>query len=181
MLFKNLALMTIAAVAVNAQIPGITPCILACVQPAATQNGCTFTDAQCVCASAQFQADATKCLTDNCTADDVQAALNLQTAQCGAIGVTPSGSATPNPVSFTLSGSDSATSSPAPSTSGGSSTTSGSSTPTSARSSTPGSSTPTSPSQTSPAPTTKPSGAASPLVAGSGAFIGAILAGVLAL
>ncbi|PPR06174.1 hypothetical protein CVT24_000702 [Panaeolus cyanescens] len=166
MLFKSLALMTLAAVAVNAQnIPGVTPCVLACIQPAAQQNGCTFTDAQCVCSSAQFQADATKCLTDNCTADDVSAALALQTAQCGAIGVSPSGTASPNPVSFTAPAGSSST--PAPSGSNTASTTPASTPATSA---------------TSPAPAaTTSTGAASNIVAGSGALLGALLAGVLAL
>ncbi|KAF8054242.1 ectomycorrhiza-regulated CFEM domain-containing protein [Lyophyllum atratum] len=73
---------------------GISACIIGCVQPAAQANGCVFTDASCVCRSAQFQADAAKCLQDQCTEADQQAALALQAQQCGAIGTSASGSAT---------------------------------------------------------------------------------------
>ncbi|KAF9456967.1 hypothetical protein BDZ94DRAFT_1176561 [Collybia nuda] len=83
----------LAAAAVNAQSAsdsaapptgtgGISPCIIGCVQPAATANGCDFTDPKCVCASAQFQADARKCLEDTCTPEEVTTALGLQQAQC---------------------------------------------------------------------------------------------------
>ena len=40
------------------------------------------TDVQCVCASAQFQADATACLKQHCTSTDLSAALGLQSAEC---------------------------------------------------------------------------------------------------
>ncbi|EDR07630.1 uncharacterized protein LACBIDRAFT_294450 [Laccaria bicolor S238N-H82] len=90
---------------------GITPCILACVGPAATANGCAFTDAACVCGSAQFQADAGACLQEHCSAAEVKAALALQQSQCAPLSISPSGpSATPHSVSFTTPPSASATS-----------------------------------------------------------------------
>ncbi|KIJ94848.1 hypothetical protein K443DRAFT_683421 [Laccaria amethystina LaAM-08-1] len=97
---------------------GITPCILACVEPAATENGCAFTDAACVCASAQFQADAAACLQAHCTPADVKAALALQQSQCTPLSISPSGpSATPHSVSFTTPPSAAATSTAASATS----------------------------------------------------------------
>ncbi|RDB20788.1 hypothetical protein Hypma_012144 [Hypsizygus marmoreus] len=75
-------------------VSGITPCIIGCVQPAAEANGCAFTDPTCVCASAQFQADARACLESTCSAAEVQAALGLQAQQCGAIGISATGTAT---------------------------------------------------------------------------------------
>ncbi|KIK02595.1 hypothetical protein K443DRAFT_677449 [Laccaria amethystina LaAM-08-1] len=83
--------------------PSLTACILACVEPAATANGCAYTDPSCVCASVQFQADAALCLKQHCTASDLSSALALQTAQCRSVSVSPSGTAsiTPHTVSFT--------------------------------------------------------------------------------
>ncbi|EDR02706.1 ectomycorrhiza-regulated CFEM domain-containing protein [Laccaria bicolor S238N-H82] len=83
--------------------PSITACILACVESAATANGCAYTNASCICASAQFQADAALCLTQHCTADDLKNALALQTSQCHSVSVSRSGTAsiTPHTVSFT--------------------------------------------------------------------------------
>lgn len=40
-------------------------------------------DVTCICTSSAFQDAATQCLTANCTADELQAALALQAAQCG--------------------------------------------------------------------------------------------------
>lgn len=42
------------------------------------------TDPSCVCASAQFQADAAACLTEHCTPADLATALQLQQTQCTA-------------------------------------------------------------------------------------------------
>ncbi|KAJ2916104.1 hypothetical protein MD484_g4307, partial [Candolleomyces efflorescens] len=119
----NLALVALTATAgtvVKAQDPGslgITPCILACITPAAQANNCTsFADIPCVCGSAQFQADARACLEQNCPSSELEAAVAVQTAQCGAAGITPSGTAgPPQTLSFT--------SPPAQSTTGSTSTT----------------------------------------------------------
>ncbi|KAL1733833.1 hypothetical protein EV714DRAFT_246085, partial [Schizophyllum commune] len=75
---------------------GISACILQCSSDAASSNGCSsITDLQCVCTSASFQDDAKSCLQDNCTEEEQQAALQLQAAECAAIGGTAeSGSAT---------------------------------------------------------------------------------------
>lgn len=85
--------------------PSITACILACVEPAATANGCAYTNASCLCASAQFQADAALCLKQHCTANDLKNALALQTSQCRSVSVSVSrsgtASVTPHTVSFT--------------------------------------------------------------------------------
>ncbi|KAL1694221.1 hypothetical protein GGG16DRAFT_122589 [Schizophyllum commune] len=51
------------------------------------------TDLQCVCTSASFQDDAKSCLQENCTEEEQQAALQLQAAECAAVGGTASGSA----------------------------------------------------------------------------------------
>ncbi|KAL1712799.1 hypothetical protein EV715DRAFT_277754 [Schizophyllum commune] len=52
------------------------------------------TDLQCVCTSASFQDDAKSCLQDNCTEEEQQTALQLQAAECAAIGsASESGSA----------------------------------------------------------------------------------------
>ncbi|KAG6849250.1 hypothetical protein C0991_011814, partial [Blastosporella zonata] len=51
-------------------------------------------DVSCVCASAQFQQQATACLQAKCTHDDLETAHALQAQQCGAIGVSASGSVT---------------------------------------------------------------------------------------
>jgi len=114
-MFSKLFFVTAVAVAVNAQssIAGLTPCILACFEPAATQNGCTFDDASCICASAQFQADVVQCLDAHCSAADVTAAAALQSSQCSAVGISPTGSVTGvNTVPFTLASSGSATVTP---------------------------------------------------------------------
>ncbi|KAL1682918.1 hypothetical protein EV122DRAFT_258828, partial [Schizophyllum commune] len=66
---------------------GISACILQCSSDAASSNGCSsITDLQCVCTSASFQDDAKSCLQDNCTEEEQQAALQLQAAECAAIG-----------------------------------------------------------------------------------------------
>ncbi|KAJ3524572.1 hypothetical protein NMY22_g10938 [Coprinellus aureogranulatus] len=82
---------------------GITPCILACVIPAATANGCSgFADITCVCSSLQFQVDARACLEAHCSRNDLEAAVTLQRVQCGAVSITPTGTAgPPNTISFT--------------------------------------------------------------------------------
>ncbi|KAI5892097.1 uncharacterized protein SCHCODRAFT_02625300 [Schizophyllum commune H4-8] len=74
---------------------GISACILQCSSDAASSNGCSsITDLQCVCTSASFQDDAKSCLQDNCTEEEQQTALQLQAAECAAIGGTSeSGSA----------------------------------------------------------------------------------------
>ncbi|KAL1662900.1 hypothetical protein GGF50DRAFT_128381 [Schizophyllum commune] len=44
------------------------------------------TDLQCVCTSSSFQDDAKSCLQGNCTEEEQQTALQLQAAECAAIG-----------------------------------------------------------------------------------------------
>ncbi|KAG6907192.1 hypothetical protein DXG01_010005 [Tephrocybe rancida] len=72
--------------------PGISQCILDCIQPAAESVNCAITDFPCVCASAAFLDAVTNCLQAQCTNDDINAALALQAQECGASSVT--GSAT---------------------------------------------------------------------------------------
>ncbi|KDR67192.1 hypothetical protein GALMADRAFT_258588 [Galerina marginata CBS 339.88] len=183
MFSKIFVFMTVAAVAVNAQsssgtasapdpsssvLGGISPCILACVIPAATQNNCSFSDPTCVCASAQFQADATQCLTAHCTPADLQAAQALQSSQCSAASITPTGSATGvNTVPFSLA--SGATSAPASATSPPATT------PTAPAGSG------TSPSTAAPANTSKAGALSLVANSGVGAVFGAMLAAVLAL
>ncbi|KAG6907070.1 hypothetical protein DXG01_010678 [Tephrocybe rancida] len=64
--------------------PGISQCVLGCIQPAAQSIGCAITDFPCVCASAAFLDAATNCLQAQCTDDDIDAALALQAQECGA-------------------------------------------------------------------------------------------------
>ncbi|KAF8957590.1 hypothetical protein BDZ97DRAFT_1762848 [Flammula alnicola] len=158
-----------AANATSSVLAGISPCVLACVIPAATLNGCSFTDAACVCASAQFQADATACLTQHCTAADIAAAVGLQASQCAAASITPTVSAsTTHSIPFSLASSSASTTAAS-----GSSTHAASATSTKPASTTSGAA----------ASTTSKASAAGSLVAKSGAVavVGAILAGVLAL
>ncbi|KAF8161668.1 hypothetical protein B0H34DRAFT_796415 [Crassisporium funariophilum] len=129
MFSKILLVLTAATIVVNAQvptgIPGLTPCVIACIGPAAKTNGCAFTDPQCVCQSAQFQADAGACLQKNCSPSDVAGALALQTAQCSAAGLSATGTATTtNVVSFTLPASATTTGTTTPTSTSPSSTTS---------------------------------------------------------
>ncbi|KAJ2924920.1 hypothetical protein H1R20_g12169, partial [Candolleomyces eurysporus] len=98
------ALAATAATVVKAQDPGslgITPCILACITPAAQANNCSsFADIPCVCGSAQLQVDARACLADHCEPAELETAVSLQSAQCASI--TPSGTAgPPQSLSFT--------------------------------------------------------------------------------
>ncbi|QRV98064.1 CFEM domain protein [Ceratobasidium sp. AG-Ba] len=77
----------------SAPIPtsSISPCILTCSQQAASSAGCSsFADISCVCSSQQFQTDAASCITQTCP-DQVQQALGLQQALCGAAGSGSSG------------------------------------------------------------------------------------------
>ncbi|TEB17677.1 hypothetical protein FA13DRAFT_1649978 [Coprinellus micaceus] len=74
---------------------GVTPCILACVTPAATQNGCAGTDISCLCSSSQFQVDAAACLQNHCLKTEIESALTLQEVQCGAVSISATG--TPGP------------------------------------------------------------------------------------
>ncbi|KAH9485889.1 hypothetical protein JR316_0002804 [Psilocybe cubensis] len=183
MFSKIVLLMTAAAVAVHAQdasttasapdatssiIASLSPCIVACIGPAAQANG---TDPSCVCASAQFVTDATACLQEHCTPADLAAAIQLQTSQCAAASITPTGTpTTTNTFPFSLSsGSASQTGSASASTTGSANT-----------SASAASSSATSPSTSA---STTPSSAAGALVANSGAaaFFGAILAGIVAL
>ncbi|KAF5322927.1 hypothetical protein D9619_002260 [Psilocybe cf. subviscida] len=99
----------------SAILGGLSPCIIQCVSGAATLNKCSFTDVSCVCSSAQFQVDAAACLTAHCTPADLTAALNLQSTQCTAAGITPTGSAgAPQSVPFTLASSAAGTATGAP-------------------------------------------------------------------
>jgi len=96
--------------AVPTSTDGISPCVLGCVGPAATDNGCSsFADTACVCASQKFQADALACLTSKCTPAEQQGALALQSAACGNVNATGSAttegsSATPTVTQPTASG-----------------------------------------------------------------------------
>uniref|UniRef100_D8Q5P0 CFEM domain-containing protein n=1 Tax=Schizophyllum commune (strain H4-8 / FGSC 9210) TaxID=578458 RepID=D8Q5P0_SCHCM len=72
-------------------LPVRRPRALQASQPASCN---ARTDLQCVCTSASFQDDAKSCLQDNCTEEEQQTALQLQAAECAAIGGTSeSGSA----------------------------------------------------------------------------------------
>ncbi|KAG6843544.1 hypothetical protein H0H87_003356 [Tephrocybe sp. NHM501043] len=165
---------TSSAAEPSASLPaGVTPCILGCIQPAAEAAGCSFTDATCVCSSAQFQDQATQCLTSTCSADDVQAALALQAQQCGAIGTSVSGS-----VSGSTTTADSQTTSAPTTTAAG--TTSAPQTTTRATSTTPTSSRPT----TSASGTTSaPANTSNAAVGREGpmGFVGLVVAGVFGL
>ncbi|KAF6752455.1 hypothetical protein DFP72DRAFT_904880 [Ephemerocybe angulata] len=97
MLYKTALVALAAALAtVSAQdTSGISVCILACSAASAKANNCTsFADFQCVCSSAQFQADAAKCIQDHCPTE-LEAAVSLQRTQCGALSITPTGTAGP--------------------------------------------------------------------------------------
>lgn len=101
MFSKALFVLAAFALGVNAQYNGISSCILGCVQPAATQNGCSgpyafptllkylalifFSrgDLPCVCNNQQFQASANACLQQSCSASDIQSASLLQQQNCG--------------------------------------------------------------------------------------------------
>ncbi|KAJ2920576.1 hypothetical protein H1R20_g16516, partial [Candolleomyces eurysporus] len=96
MILANIVVALTAALVASAQgTQGISPCIIQCSTAAAAANGCSaVTDLPCVCANAQFQADATKCLQDNCP-QQVTDAINIQLAQCGAASISPTGTAGP--------------------------------------------------------------------------------------
>ncbi|KAK7456349.1 hypothetical protein VKT23_010596 [Stygiomarasmius scandens] len=85
--FAMLTAILAAAVIVNTQnTTGISQCIIDCVTPAATDNGCSsFADLQCVCTSSDFQSAALSCLQANCTTAQIQEADNLQTSNCANI------------------------------------------------------------------------------------------------
>ncbi|KAF9524753.1 hypothetical protein CPB83DRAFT_743786, partial [Crepidotus variabilis] len=73
---------TAFAVVANAQT-GVSQCILTCVGDAVTSNGCgSITNVNCICGSAQLQADTLACLQEKCPGD-LQTATDLQKAQCG--------------------------------------------------------------------------------------------------
>ncbi|TBU23019.1 hypothetical protein BD311DRAFT_674828 [Dichomitus squalens] len=64
---------------------GISPCILTCIEQAASANGCSSAlDVSCLCSNTQFQQSALSCLESSCSSSDVQAAQALQSAECGA-------------------------------------------------------------------------------------------------
>ncbi|KAJ3796274.1 hypothetical protein GGU11DRAFT_152207 [Lentinula aff. detonsa] len=124
-----LHLVSIAVVSVSAQdstsassIDGLSSCSLACITQAASAAGCSSTtDLDCLCTNAQFQEDSLECLTNQCPSD-LETALALQTAECGALGLSATGTATSGSFSATgistsSSGTESITSSQASSTS----------------------------------------------------------------
>ncbi|KAF9477120.1 hypothetical protein BDN70DRAFT_995176 [Pholiota conissans] len=60
----------------------LRPCMLDCYIPAATLNGCDFTDASCVCASVQFAADVSACVNTHCAISDLTDLADVQAFQC---------------------------------------------------------------------------------------------------
>jgi len=86
--------------------PSLTPCIIGCSSAAAVQDGCvSYTNTTCVCTNPQFQADAGYCIQQHCTPAELQAAIALQSAECAAVTLTPTGpSVTPSSVPYTYSG-----------------------------------------------------------------------------
>lgn len=101
-----------ASAAVPTSTAGIDPCILGCVQSAASSNGCSsFTDLSCVCGSTAFQQSALSCLQSNCTSADVQAAQALQSAECAAVSASSSIASVTSGASSGLSSATSAISS----------------------------------------------------------------------
>ncbi|KAF8735090.1 hypothetical protein AX14_002761 [Amanita brunnescens Koide BX004] len=113
-----------AAPTSTSQIP---PCVLSCAEGAlkATNGTCESIVDPCICTNTAFQDAAEKCLQAKCSAADQQAALALDSAQCGSFSSSSSGSATATSGSASSSGS--ATPGPAPAASSGSSSKSGSS------------------------------------------------------
>ncbi|KAJ2916897.1 hypothetical protein MD484_g3511, partial [Candolleomyces efflorescens] len=96
MIFAKVVVALTTALLVSAQdTAGISPCILACSTAGVAANNCSsITDFACICSSSQFQADTAKCITDNCP-ESLEAAINLQLAQCGAASISPTGTAGP--------------------------------------------------------------------------------------
>ncbi|KAL5503707.1 hypothetical protein ACEPAH_7778 [Sanghuangporus vaninii] len=71
---------------------GLTECILNCVSTAATSAGCSsFADLSCVCTSEAFQSQARSCLESSCTEEELNAAVSIQEANCGAFTTVSSG------------------------------------------------------------------------------------------
>ncbi|KAJ7687600.1 hypothetical protein B0H17DRAFT_682076 [Mycena rosella] len=76
-------------------VPGLSACALGCITAAATNSSCgTFSNLACVCTDPNFQAEAGSCLLTECQPAEMQAALQLQQTECGAMSLTPTGSAT---------------------------------------------------------------------------------------
>ncbi|TFY59217.1 hypothetical protein EVJ58_g5918 [Rhodofomes roseus] len=102
-----------SSAAVPTSTAGIDPCILSCVQSAASSAGCSsFTDLTCICSSSAFQTSALACLTANCPATDLAAAQALQSAECAAVSASSSASsATGSAASSALSSASSVLSS----------------------------------------------------------------------
>ncbi|KAF8229977.1 hypothetical protein L208DRAFT_1478567 [Tricholoma matsutake] len=89
--------------------------------PAPTSTaGISHTNLQCVCTSSAFQTAAVSCLSQNCTAADLTAALNLQQSECGALSGTSTGTSTAAGTSTTARPSNGANSTSASATTGSS-------------------------------------------------------------
>ncbi|KAJ7467659.1 hypothetical protein FB451DRAFT_1560789 [Mycena latifolia] len=74
-----------AAAASATAAAGLSACATVCITDAAANSTCgNFGNLTCVCTNADFQQKAQTCLTAECQASEVGAALGLQQSQCGA-------------------------------------------------------------------------------------------------
>ncbi|KAJ6474416.1 hypothetical protein C8R47DRAFT_1324190 [Mycena vitilis] len=81
-----------AAQASATAIAALSPCALTCITAAASASDCqTPANVTCLCTNADFQQKSGSCLTLECQASEVGAAIGLQQSQCGAASLSVSG------------------------------------------------------------------------------------------
>ncbi|KAJ7171261.1 hypothetical protein C8R46DRAFT_183560 [Mycena filopes] len=87
---------------------GLDPCMETCFEQAAGANGCAIDDVNCVCASAQLQADLTDCLDAECSAFAAPQAMGLIAQLCNKVRIVATGTVTPGHLAVTSPSSSSA-------------------------------------------------------------------------
>ncbi|KAJ7347721.1 hypothetical protein DFH08DRAFT_152491 [Mycena albidolilacea] len=114
MVFWNTLFVLLAALLVTAQsatptesgivLPsstaGLDPCMETCFEDAAAANSCPIDDVNCVCASAQLQADLAQCLDAECSPFAAPQAQGLLLQLCNKVRIVATGSATPGHLSL---------------------------------------------------------------------------------
>ncbi|KAK6967039.1 hypothetical protein R3P38DRAFT_3150547 [Favolaschia claudopus] len=79
---------------------GLDPCMETCFEEAAGANGCPIDDVNCVCASAQLQADLIQCLDTECSPFAAPQAQGLLLQLCNKVRIAATGSIIPGHLSL---------------------------------------------------------------------------------
>ncbi|KLO12540.1 hypothetical protein SCHPADRAFT_890688 [Schizopora paradoxa] len=77
-----------------------SPCVAACGEVAEAATGCNHEDPACLCKNTFFQSLTYSCVQANCTAEEVNSAIEFQYENCGFAGVVAT--TIPVPTTFTV-------------------------------------------------------------------------------